>query len=162
MINFKKIYKITILLTLLIPVFIHGQQVISPSGGTTMNAAGSWSYTLGELAIDTHISHDVTLTQGFHQPRLTATAIDTPSQPDFKIRAYPNPATDVIHLSYPQSNLGQISYRVTDSKGQEIANGELIGKETSIPFTGLKPAIYFIQVYQDQWLVKTLKIVKQY
>jgi len=64
------------------------QQVIASSGGSGSSGDVSMGWTLGETVIATFSTGSAILTQGFHQPGLTVTAISTTDGLPFKVEAY--------------------------------------------------------------------------
>lgn len=157
----------TILFTFLIGAMlfivnnIHAQQVISSTGGNGSNGAGSMSYTLGELVIDTQTSGSNALTQGFHQPKLTITAISELPGPSFSITAFPNPASDLVTLKAEKGETEKLGYALLDFQGKLLFKGNLLNGEVQIPFSTLPAATYILKIVKEGKDIKTMKIVKQ-
>jgi len=140
---------------------IEAQQVISSMGGSLQNSSGTLSYTLGELVIDTYTSGSVTITQGFHQPKITVTEINELSDPDFLITVFPNPTNAIITLQTEKAITGKIKYALFDLNGKVLLDGELENDKTEITFESMNPGIYFIKIFKDGIETRTFKIVKQ-
>lgn len=140
---------------------IKGQQVISSSGISGSNGSGSLNSTVGELVIDTKTAGSTTLTQGFHQTKLTITAVRDLKGLDFNVTVSPNPTNDFVLIKTNSTNLSQLSYFVYDANGKLLSTDVFKNTEISIPFGHLQPATYFIKIIRDKKEVKTLKVVKQ-
>jgi hypothetical protein len=78
--------------------------VVATTGGFDSNVSGTLSWTLGEPVTETVADGQSILTQGFQQPELQITAV-TAVESDVTLNVFPNPASEMIHLSF--SNQGQ-------------------------------------------------------
>jgi hypothetical protein len=137
------------------------QQIIANSGTTLQNSNESISFTLGELVIDTYNASTKTLTEGFHQPQITITAINELSGLDFTVMAFPNPTSDIVELKVEKVNSKDIEYFLLDINGKLLARKKIESSETEIPFSQLAPAIYILKLQVDGKEAKIFKIVKQ-
>jgi hypothetical protein len=94
----------------------------------------------------------------FYSPVLDARQPNSFSQ----VKLWPNPATDLLHLSLPGTLNEVVSYRVFDSKGSEVKSGSwnlTPGVTTAtIPLTGLAPGLYHLQTIGHQPI--SLRFVK--
>jgi len=74
------------------------------------------------------------------------------------ITLYPNPFTEKITISYPNSNY---EIKISNSLGQEIANFSNLENSKTIILKTLKSGIYFVQIvnHKNNYL-KTFKIIK--
>jgi hypothetical protein len=140
---------------------VNAQQVISSAGVSGSNANGSISSTVGELVIDTKTAGSTTITQGFHQTKLTVTAIQELKGLDFSITAFPNPTNDFVTIKIEDGKPSKMTYSLFDSNGKSIQNGTLIDNEAEISFISLNPATYILKIMKNGKEIKTLKIVKQ-
>ncbi|MCX6226513.1 MAG: hypothetical protein NTV01_17485 [Bacteroidia bacterium] len=84
----KRLSLFLILALPLTPAALMAQEVIS-SGGTCVKVSGiSLSWTVGEPVTETLSSGSLTLTQGFHQTRLSASTIDEIVTPGLKLLSF--------------------------------------------------------------------------
>lgn len=146
---------------LFISISIHAQQVISSTGGTISNGSNTLSFTLGELVIDTRTSGSTTITQGFHQTKLTITAVSELPGLSFSINAFPNPTSDFVTFKTAKVDNEKLSYALFDLQGKLLLKGELLNGEAQVPFASLPAATYIIKITKEGKDVKTMKIVKQ-
>jgi hypothetical protein len=137
------------------------QQLVSTAGDFYQNDSGSLSFSFGELAIETFLSNNNILTQGFQQTNLVAVSIKELPGLDFEISVYPNPVKDIVMLKIPSDKLVGKQYKLYDSNGKLLQIKLLQETETEISFSSLTPATYFIKVGEGEKELKTFKIVKQ-
>jgi hypothetical protein len=140
---------------------IQAQQLVSTAGDFYQNNSGSLSFSLGELAIETFLSTNNILTQGFQQTNLVAVSIKELPGLDFEISVYPNPVKDIVVLKIPSEKLVGKQYKLYDMDGKLLQIKLLNETETEISFSSLTPATYFIKVGEGEKELKTFKIVKQ-
>lgn len=128
--------------------------VISTAGGLGINASGSLSYTVGEMAmIETFTAPANFLTQGFQQPWDLITAVDNdPLQ--IGLQVYPNPTDNYFYVrtDYDES----MTFRLTLSNvfGQTVLQTmhDHTGKTTiQSVYAGHLPAgLYLISLQPGQ------------
>jgi hypothetical protein len=153
--------KITTLLLCLCSIIMQAQQqeVISSSGSYMENSSGSIAMTIGECVTKTHITANSIITQGFHQTNLLPpTVIKELAGLDYEILAYPNPVTESVTLRVekPQG----LYYILYDINGQILEQKEIEAIETEIDFKNLSPSDYIIRIINNDYEVKSFKIVK--
>jgi hypothetical protein len=163
MIIMKQIYSLLFILVLVLITNINAnaQQVVSSAGNMLQNSSGSLSFTIGELVIDTRSSSGKTLTQGFHQPKITITAINELADLKLTIAAYPNPTSDWVKLTIEKSTTKNMEYALYDLNGKLLVSKMMNSGEVEILLTPYLPSTYFLKVKLDGKEVKTFKIIKQ-
>jgi hypothetical protein len=75
----------------------------------------------------------------------------------------PNPANDFVVLAAPSGfNPGEhTTYRLQDITGRVVATGAIKNTSETIALGDLTLGMYFLNVYNDKSIVKTIKVVKQ-
>ena len=139
---------------------VSAQQVISTSGNHHEEGDRSISWSIGETVIETYKVDEVTLTQGFHQPLLTVVSVDELDMPGYNITAYPNPTRSFVTLSVEAEKYENMNFMLYGFNGNLIKQGFIKDKNTEISFEGLKPAVYFIRVVDENKNLTTIKIIK--
>lgn len=137
------------------------QSVITPAGHYHESGQMSMSWTLGETMIETFVSADIVLTQGFQQPVLEVSTLTKEPGLDFQITAFPNPTRSHINISTNLLQAESLIYSVYDLQGRFIAGNPLDGFQTRIAFNDYEAGIYFIRILQDDKPVTTFKIIKE-
>jgi hypothetical protein len=148
-----------ILALLALPLWAQQHEVVSVAGDSFVHASGSLTFTLGEVAIETAPALQLSLTQGFHQPRLSVKAF-RPNQEDKQdFFAYPNPVSTLLYLQNRRQLTGA-QYTVLDVRGLPVREG-FVKDLTEISFDALPPSTYVLQVRKQSMLIQTFKITKQ-
>jgi hypothetical protein len=140
--------------------FANAQQVISSSGSTLKNSIGSLSFTVGELVIDTKNAGTTTITQGFHQTKLTITAMNVLREQNFSISAFPNPTNDFVNLKIEKGEIRDIEFILFDLQGKVLSNRKIESTNTEVSFSGYNSGNYLLKVIQKGKEIQTFKIVK--
>jgi hypothetical protein len=82
---------------------------------------------------------------------------------DFKsvddIRIYPNPASNLINIDYPQTFLGA-TYEILDLNGRKVAEGVLENNTISLNSNNMPAGEYILRIRKDGAL-KTLSFIKK-
>ena len=144
----------------LISGFANAQQVISSSGSTLKSSTGSLSFTVGELVIDTKNAGATTITQGFHQTKLTITAMNVLRQQNFSISAFPNPTSDFVNLKIEKGEIRDIEFILFDLQGKVLSNRKIESTNTEVSFSGYNSGNYLLKVTQKGKEIQTFKIIK--
>lgn len=141
--------------------FAHGvfaQETIPAAGGESTGAAGSISYTIGQIFYTTH----GTIAQGAQQ----AYEFQTLSNPELTnvnlaVSTFPNPTSDYIVLKISDSPLKNLEYLLFDLNGKSMAKGRISKTETQIKMQHASIGIYQLNVTQNQKVLKSFKIIKK-
>ena len=72
---------------------------MSSSGGQWIQGDYNLCFSLGEIAIETHISNSVILTQGFHQESFYEIVELDKDISKHNIKIYPNPTENSININ---------------------------------------------------------------
>ena len=88
------------------------QEVIATSGDFHESDNGSLSWTLGEIAIETHSNTNNIITQGFQQTKLTITSIDEMRKEGISVNIYPNPTSEVISIEVNKTDEREVYFKL--------------------------------------------------
>jgi len=149
--------KVCFLLLLIIPGLGRSQQVVSCSGGSYVSSNTTFSYTIGEIAIESYASSNIIITQGFHQSYNSASAISQ-AQISTTLSVYPNPFHDIVNLD----NAGETySIRLYDLQGKLLLSQEGKPGNTQLNLSNLAKGMYLLKVRdldnQQESIFKILK-----
>ncbi|MCB4809226.1 T9SS type A sorting domain-containing protein [Tamlana sp. 62-3] len=138
---------------------------INASGNNVVVDAGSISYSVGQVFYSTMNDSDYLFYEGVQQ---TITAISTANEdvdiisPEIDVLIYPNPTKDFVTLKSSGLDFNKDnSYRVFNYQGKLINKKPIANNETQINLNYLSTGLYIIQVFVDEQLWKTFKILKQ-
>ena len=124
-------------------------QVISSTGSNI----GQLDWTMGEMAI----AGSNNLTQGFHQGNLIITAI-VDILNDIQAIAYPNPTMEGVFIKTEDVKNAHI--RVFDLQGKPLTTKLIDHFPYYVDLTTYNSGIYFIQIFNNEQVLKTFKIEK--
>ncbi len=137
------------------------QEVVASSGNHFSNNEIQISWTLGEPVIQTLSNNNVLLTQGFHQAKLTVTAIEELDDLLMQISAYPNPTSNFLKLSVKNSGEEELYYSLYTLDGKMLMQKQIESDLSEISMMNYISAIYFLKVTNGNSTLKTFKIIKQ-
>lgn len=141
------------------------RQVLGSGGSSFANTSVQVDYTVGETVIQGGSSGSYTISQGFQQNDMNPTAIrEKQLRVDFAL--YPNPAREQITLSLGAVSPFGIRLSLSDIAGavwfadtqEEKVSGSY---KRDISLSGLASGVYFINLYTDDVLYKSIRFVKQ-
>lgn len=110
------------------------------SAGTSLTASGtSIEYTIGEVATTTLTGGNTSLTQGFHQPELRFTSIET-FDDDFSFQLFPNPTEQFVNITCNKKENMQV--RIMDASGKAIQLSPIFQEQITLDLQGLSAGMY--------------------
>ena len=135
------------------------REVVSANGNFYSNGVGQLSTTLGEPIISTVSSGTNELTQGFQQTRITITGIED-FQSDFEMSIYPNPVSEFITIKTKELKEG-VTYAIYTIEGKLVLEDNIKEIQTKLQLSALVKGSYYLNITQENQLLKTYKIIKQ-
>ena len=116
------------------------RQVIASAGSFSSSGNISLSATIGETMTETVTGGSFTLSQGFQQADLQATAIDDLSDLVVQYKIFPNPTPDLLTIELEKDSPAKIILSLSEINGKAIP-------EMSHTFsgTGLEQASFSLQ-----------------
>ncbi len=133
------------------------QDVIASQGDSYSSSDAILDFTIGETVTTTETDGSSIITQGFQQISWRTVGVKEYIT-SYDIAVYPNPANDVLHLQTEVWT--QLSYRIYDSFGKLILEGDLSGPITQIPVQELAKGGYSILIQKDLQQVQSIKFIK--
>lgn len=142
------------------------RELIASSGNyfSTTNLSLEWSE--GETSIQTFSNAGNILTQGFHQTRLTITALEHPNLEsglsDYQIHVFPNPVNDQVFVEV-NGGINPVRTQITDMSGKLLDSMDEMemGQRYSFPMNQLADGMYFVRLFDAMDKpIKTFKVIK--
>jgi hypothetical protein len=153
-------YSIIILMLFLAGSVVSAQQVVSSNGDSQVAAGLEVSWTVGEAVIETLVGGSTTLTQGFHQTKLTITAVSELLIPGLEIKVFPNPTQDFITVHFSEYIEGS-RYFLYDFTGKLLENKLINSADTEINMRNYASGQYILKLTnKSQQPIQTFQIVK--
>jgi hypothetical protein len=138
------------------------QDVIASAGGYNATADISISWTLGETIVPTYenIPSNLILTHGF-QPQLIITAVEKILENVVNITIYPNPASDIVTITFDEAVDDEIQVSFLNAQGKLVKTDiiEATMAEKQINLQDLPGGIYFLKLTKGK-LSNVYKVVK--
>jgi len=162
----KKLYLSLVLLFVLGLTGLHAQESVNTSGGNTLGSGGSVSYSVGQVVYTTNSGTTGTVSQGVQQPYEISviTGFDDIKWMNLNCSVYPNPTTDYLTLKIDASAsipIRNLSYQLYDMNGRLLGSGKLESQETQIVMVNLVPETYLLEIFDQNKIVKSFKIIKR-
>lgn len=101
--------------------------VLASDGATSSTGTITLDWTLGELAISTLATQEGLMTQGFHQPMLTATKILTTNELEkyYQVQVMPNPVSSILTVDVQSEREEPLLVDFLDLSGKVIKRAKL-------------------------------------
>ena len=132
--------------------------VVSSSGGHFVNASHQLSFTLGEPVIATYSNTSNSLTQGFHQTKLSVISIGEILM-ETGIKVYPNPVVEYINVE--TTNLGNdvwLNLYATD--GKLLLHKKMLSPTEKINMESFAEGTYLLTLESANNTLQTVTIIK--
>ena len=155
----KSIYISIIMLSVSVMVF--SQEVVSSAGDTHKSTNVEISWTIGEPVIETVVSGENILTQGFHQSKLTVTPVFSIMENN-NITAYPNPTSDVVFVKFTGDLLQGSKAELYSLDGKLLKIEELNSDINPFDVKALPNGEYILSVTQGSQQLRSFKLVKTF
>ncbi len=136
------------------------QKVVSANGGTATAAGTVVSWTIGEPITATVSDGTTTLTQGFHQTKLTVTAVNEIQVAGVEIKVYPNPTSDYVTVHF-SNVVEKPTYLLFDLSGRLIQQKNIESTGEKIDMTACSGGSYILKLNSGQQPLQTFKIIKR-
>ncbi|NUM32754.1 MAG: T9SS type A sorting domain-containing protein [Bacteroidetes bacterium] len=130
------------------------------SGGTATGSGGSATYSIGLPLYTNQSNTSLIILQGNQQPREFVTVTYQKQTKSNLIKIYPNPAVSFIYIQLSDVNFSEISYKLTTADGRIILNEKITGDLSIVNIEKFSVGIYFLQLFKENELVSSTKIIK--
>ncbi len=144
--------------------YCNAQSNVITSGANGNGAAGSVSFTIGQLDYINANSTAGDINQGVQQPFeiYKVTGLDDMQLAGLDIQISPNPSFGAMTLLINGASFEQkkLSYAIQSINGDRLAYQSITNRQTPIKLEHLAAATYFLTIYAEQVKIATYKIVK--
>ena len=135
--------------------------VIGSTGASYTAGNTTSTITVGVVATATYAGNR-TLTQGFQQPAIVASAITETLPEGVVISVFPNPVALAAEVKCTLPAGQTLGYQLTDVQGRILQRGWLKDGSTWLDLAGLPAAMYLLSVAPHQQSpVATYRLIKQ-
>jgi len=146
---------------------LNTQSLVSTAGDYFETETITMSWSLGEIATETFIGDNITLTQGFQQSKLTIIGIDESKiDQEIDIAIYPNPSNGIVNLVIDNTLMNSNSlpnrYIIYDIQGKLLSNEPILENRTVVDLQLFMGSIFYLKVLNTKTLwFQTFVIQKQ-
>lgn len=152
-------------LILLACLSLHAQNVnvtpdvVATAGDSHSSSTLNVDWTLGEIAVES-FAGTIVLTQGFHQPALSAaTSIDDLAASFGTIDVYPNPTESTLYIE--REKAADMQLVLLDLKGSIMLQTTLSSTSSTLDLSLFPSGIYVLRLSDGERAAQSLKIVKR-
>ena len=149
-------------LLLIVPILGSAQTMalsaIGSSGGTTFSGAYSLTWTVGEAVVMAADQGDTYVGSGFQQAKKRNVTVGVFSVfvPSIEIKAYPNPAGDLLTV---EASSAELHLRMCNLLGQQVLSEHQMNGIGQLNLSALPAGMYIMQVFDEKGrLAATVKI----
>ena len=140
-------------------------ETFNASGDDASSDSGSVTYSIGQVFY-TYIGESIyNFAQGIQQGELNQNLAVTENsiEPKAEIFIFPNPTTDfvIVNMEGYEFEDGSRSYQLYDFQGRLIKQNIINQNETKIDLYDLSSSLYLLQVYANNKILNTFKIIKK-
>ena len=137
---------------------IYSQSSFVASGGNSESLSSLYvDYSIGLIFyqnISSKMNYKDGVLQSFHVD------VDVIEFDFISLKAYPNPTTNKIFISLGIDDIGALSYSVSSVAGAYIMEGDIDSNPFSLDVSTLANGVYFVHIFKQEKLNKTIKIIK--
>lgn len=136
--------------------------VIGAAGGSHTREQISLEWTVGESFVEGLAHGNRWYTQGFHQPLLYVSPFGS-KEPAYALRIFPNPAHDILNLSFQIPAREDLNVELVDVTGRRILRQDIppMTKEWKLALHAVPEGIYLLSVInQKGYRTDSFKIIK--
>ena len=151
----------TFIVLLLINSFnFYSQQNTTASGGDFSGSNGSLSFSVGQIDYLNIDNASGNINQGVQQPYQILDNSVNESDYTFEITIGPNPSFDELTIQADFSKMKDIQGFITDQNGKMVKERQNLSLNPSFKLNNLSSGNYFLNIEDEQKLIKSYKIIK--
>ena len=137
----------------------HGQSAIITSGGDASSAAGSISFSIGQVADEHYDASGVRISEGVQQPYEFFTVSISEALADVTLSIFPNPTMSTVSIQMGTFQDG-LSVSIFDLQGSLLYEAPLQNVITPIDMQSWAAASYIVRVKNTQNTSSEYLVVK--
>ncbi len=139
----------------------HAQESVSSTSAEASGSSGNTSYVVGQVAYKLISGSSGSAAPGVQQPfEISITELKNDLNQDLVISVYPNPSPGDLRIKTKGQFNSPLSYELQGQDGRPLKSGMILEELTLIPLNSLSGGIYILQVFDDQEVKSTFKIIK--
>ncbi len=153
--------KLILYLILSLQINLFAQNSVHSSGGDASSTSGSVSYSIGQVVYSNYNGSNGSVNQGVQQPfEFFTVGSEKYSNINLNMIVFPNPTQASVVLKIENFNFEKLQFQLVDLQGQILLNEKINVNETPIDMHKLSASTYLLQVFDNQQIIKSFKIIK--
>ena len=138
-------------------------EVLGTAGEQSQVGTTTVTWTMGESLIETISASGNTVTQGFHQPKYSLVALESPLLTELGISIYPNPTAGQVFMDIDREENSRLDIQLVDMTGRILGTRSTWMQQEKISFdlSQVAAGYYFLRVIQENGsMFKAYKVSK--
>lgn len=157
----SEIISFTIILMVCFSSLMKAQQGTNTAGGEGKGMGGTVSISIGQMDYTNFEGPGGNVSLGVQQAYvIEVTSGYEISNINLSASVYPNPSSDFIMLTFERADLQNFAYTLYDMAGKRIDKKNISESSTQIKISDFNNGNYFLNISENNNVVKTFKIIK--
>lgn len=152
-------------LSIMMCLKLSAQSGFASCGQSIRTSSGSVSNSVGQVAYLNYSNPEYKINQGIQQPfeiylgkQVSKRTVD--SSASWRTSVFPNPTFADVMLEFTITTGEALRYRLFSSEGRLVSDSELTVSPAVITLRDQDNGVYFLQIFQNDKILKTYKIHK--
>lgn len=126
-------------------------EILASAGTSNQGNTIKIDWTLGDLAISRISNSGNQITQGFHQPTLTSTRINSLIEEIGNVKIFPNPASDWLQMDLAFDKTRSVQFFLYNQEGKMLTTGKKEGRNLQflLQLESFSAGSYFLKISVD-------------
>lgn len=141
--------------------FAQVQEIIASTGGGDTTGSKYYSYTIGDLVVQSGMKDSLYLASGFQQSDVIVSLQVAIKDVKSEAKIYPNPSADHFYLELKSKTLPNYSVVLHTNKGEFVFQKYFKNDKVKISTMGLAAGVYYLTVINEKGeLLNQFKVLK--
>jgi len=140
---------------------LNAQEIVTTSGLNASGEGGTISYSVGQVSVAQNTGTEGSVIEGVQQPYIIDPTVGSEiANINLKLATYPNPTSDEIIMTAEDLDLENFSYQLLSNEGKVLISKASIESTNNISLQSFPANIYLLNIYRDQIIIKSFRIIK--
>ena len=148
---------------LLAPFATSAQNGAGAAGGDIEEGMYRVSYSIGQCFFTSVTQEGIYISSGLQHPTMQiiiGTDIEEEGlNPEALV--YPNPVNEWLKIKLDAPPLKNMSYALIDMSGRIVQRKKIVATESIIQMAGLPQGTYILNIFSEDHIIRTFKLIKQ-
>tara|TARA_B110000046_G_scaffold160504_1_gene173666 strand:- start:673 stop:1155 length:483 start_codon:yes stop_codon:yes gene_type:complete len=139
---------------------LYSQESVISSGGEAKGTTGSLSYSAGQVATNSYLSDEGSMSEGVQHTYQIITLGGIKNNFNISLRAYPNPTKDLLNIQIDDFREQYFVYQLLDIEGRIIQSKRINDHQTEIDVRDLSSGIFLVQILGEKSILDSFRVIK--